>query len=58
MVERFSSQPHADVVPSVAGGEVDSLGLPPALVLAEVRDPQLAIDSLFILGEHRDAVAA
>ena len=58
MVKRLSSQSHADVVPGITGGEVDPLGRSPALVLAEVRDSQLAIDAFFILGEHGDSVSA
>ena len=44
MIERLSSQADADVVPRIPRGEVDSLRRSPAMALAEVRDPQLAID--------------
>ena len=37
MVECFSTQPHADMISAITGGEVDALGLPPALVQAKVR---------------------
>ena len=36
-VQRFSTQPDANVVSAITRGEVDALGLPPALVHAEVR---------------------